>query len=279
MLTLSDTTKEMLREMTAGGRIPQSVIIESSEKQERDNAAIYLACAAVCREESRPCLSCDQCRKALEKAHPDITIPLPSKKLKTNIISLKELRDEYLSQASIKPNESDTKVYLFFDADTLLREDSQNTLLKLIEEPPQSMLFVFAVQNAENLLATVRSRSRILSLMRQDTVDENIDEIARDVAKALISLHEYDLMLAMSYLNKDNIAAVLTQVSEYLRLALHEDNTDDTAKALARACPKKRIIRLIEATADAVEQSYTNIGTDLLITWLCAQYRRISWQK
>lgn len=283
MLTLREPTKETLRSVISGGRIPHTVIIECDDKDERDNAALYLACAAVCREHESPCLCCDQCRKAMDRAHPDIIIPLPSKKLKSNIISLKDLRDEYLSQASIKPNESDTKVYIFFDADTLLREDSQNTLLKLIEEPPQSMLFVFAVSSAESMLMTVRSRARIITLERQDTVDESDNDIARSIAEGLISLHEYDLMLAMNDITKDNIMGVLARVGESLRLALNMlsgvPTQDSTAIALSRTLDRRRLIALIETTADAVDKSYTNIGTDLLVTWLCAQYRRISWQK
>lgn len=283
MLALREDSKKRLDEMISGGRMPHTVMIESDDRDERDRAALYLACAAVCRDAHRPCLCCDQCRKALERAHPDIIIPVRSKNLKTPIISLKDLREEYLSQASIKPNESDTKVYLFFDADTLLREDAQNTLLKLIEDPPQSMLFVFAVEDASVMLQTVRSRARILSLPRTAEVDDGIDEVAREIVRGIVSLHEYDLMLALNDITKDSFVEVLTRLTEYLRLALGHLSgviTDDTtALLLARKISRTRLIALCEATVEAAQQSTTNIGTDLLITHLCAQYRRISWQK
>ena len=130
-ISLKNENKKIILDLVHSRRIPHTVIIEGDSKEERDNAALLLAAAAVCTSDDKPCLSCNQCKKALEGQHPDMIVPQPSKKLKSGIISLQELRDNYLSQASIKPNEANTKIYLFTDADRLLREDSQNTLLKI----------------------------------------------------------------------------------------------------------------------------------------------------
>lgn len=283
MTELSQETRRALDMLIHSGRLPHTVIIEGDERAQRDAAVMYLTCAAVCREKDAPCMRCDQCRKALDRAHPDIIIPLPSKKTKTNIIPLQELRDEYLSQASIVPNESDTKVYLFFDADSTLREDAQNTLLKLIEEPPQSMLFLFSVERAENLLATVRSRAHTLTLSSSAQPDENVADIAQDIAQGLVSLHEYELMLALFYITKENLVPVLTEVRDVLRRCLlHLSGVlsdDSVVRTLTRRLTRERLLQLIDVTGTAIEKSQTNIGTDLLITWLCTQYRRIAWQK
>ena len=283
-ISLRKENEEMIRALVRSGRRPHTVIIEGDSKEERDGAALLLAASAVCTASDKPCLVCNPCRKILDGQHPDMIIPAPSKRLKSGIISLSELRDEYLSQVSIKPNEADTKIYLFRDADRLLREDSQNTLLKIIEEPPQSILFIFTVEKAKALLPTVRSRAHILTLSRADTVDEESDEIAAAITDGVVNLYEYDLLLALSSLTKkEQIEPALTAFTEKLRLALGFLSgvmTDDPcARKLARKLSREKLIALIEVTLTTITKLKTNVNLQLLMTWLCTQYRRITWQK
>lgn len=44
----------------------------------------------------------------------------------------------------------------------LLSENAQNAFLKLLEEPPESVVFILSVNRAESLLSTIRSRCRIV---------------------------------------------------------------------------------------------------------------------
>ena len=283
-ISLRKENEEMIRTLVRSGRRPHTVIIEGDSKEERDGAALMLAASAVCTSPDKPCLSCNPCRKVLEGQHPDLIIPAPSKRLKSGIISLSELRDEYLSQVSIKPNEADTKIYLFYDADRLLREDSQNTLLKIIEEPPQDILFIFTVEKAKALLSTVRSRAHILTLSRTEAVDEESDTIAEQIADGIVKLYEYDLLMTLSSLTKkEQIEAVLAAFTEKLRLALNFQSgvmTDDPcAKKLARKLNREKLIAVIEVTLSTIAKLKTNVNLQLLMTWLCTQYRRITWQK
>ena len=283
-ISLRKENEEMIRTLVRSGRRPHTVIIEGDSKEERNGAALMLAASAVCTSPDKPCLSCNPCRKVLEGQHPDLSIPAPSKRLKSGIISLSELRDEYLSQVSIKPNEADTKIYLFYDADRLLREDSQNTLLKIIEEPPQDILFIFTVEKAKALLSTVRSRAHILTLSRTEAVDEESDTIAEQIADGIVKLYEYDLLMTLSSLSKkEQIEAVLAAFTEKLRLALNFQSgvmTDDPcAKKLARKLNREKLIAVIEVTLSTIAKLKTNVNLQLLMTWLCTQYRRITWQK
>lgn len=283
-ISLTKENERIILDLARSSRLPHTIIIEGDSKPQRDSAALLLAASAVCTAQERPCLHCNQCRKVLEGQHPDMLIPQPSKKLKSGIISLQELRDGFLSQASIKPNEADTKIYLFTDADKLLREDSQNTLLKIIEEPPQSILFLFTVENAKAMLPTVRSRAHIITLARTRTTDVQSEEIAVSITDGVVALYEYDLLVTLSKLTKkEQIEAALTAFTEKLRLALSFQsgvNTDDpSAKKLSRKLDRTRMLALIEVTLSAIQKLKTNVNLQLLTTWLCTQYRRITWQK
>ena len=197
---LQQENEQAILRLIRSGRIPHTVIIEGDSKAERDSAAVLLAAGAVCTGDQPPCLSCRACRKVLEGAHPDMMIALPSKSSKTGILKLDELREKYVSQFSIKPNEAPLKIYIFPEADTMLREDSQNTLLKSIEEPPQNLLFIFTVRKASLMLPTVRSRAHLMILQRSFVPDDDTVRSAQSIIDGVTSLYEYDLLKSLSAL-------------------------------------------------------------------------------
>lgn len=283
-ISLQQDNENAVLELIRSDRLPHTIILEGGEKDERDSAALLLAAGAVCREENPPCLRCNPCRKVLDGIHPDVFRPEPSKNLKSGILSLKDLRDSYLSQMSVRPNEADCKVYLFSDADRLLREDSQNALLKTIEEPPQSLYFIFTVQSAKSLLLTVRSRAHIMALHREDVRDEDTEATADKLIDGVVSLYEYDLLHTLYTLSdKARLEETLCVFTEKLRQALSFYSgvmTDDpSVKKLTRKLDRRRVIALIEITNEAVNRLKTNVNIQLLTTWLSSQYRRITWQK
>lgn len=283
-IELQQDNEQAIIRLIRSGRIPHTVMIRGDSKAERDSAALLLAAGAVCRAGEPPCLHCNACRKILDGTHPDLMTAAPSKGSKTGILSLKDLREVYLSTASIKPNEAPLRLYIFPDADKLLREDSQNTLLKIIEEPPQNILFIFTVEKAELMLPTVRSRAHMITLRRAFTPDEATIKAADGIIDGITSLYEYDLLKSLSEIGDKAAAAnALALVTEKLRLALGRLSgipADDPAAAqLARKLDRGRVIKLIEMTHDATAKLKTNINQQLLLTWLCTQYRRITWQK
>lgn len=283
-ISLQRANEQMILELIHSARIPHTVIIEGGDSDERAHAAMLLAAGAICKEPSRPCLRCSACRKALEGHHPDLFIPEPSKNLKSGILSLKDLRDGYLSQMSVKPNEADCKVYLFLDADKLLREDAQNALLKTIEEPPQRLLFIFTAESAGHLLLTVRSRARILTLRHTQITDTESAQAAAELIDGIVSLYEYDLLRALSRLDdRERLTAALAALSEKLRMTLAFYSgiaaEDSDVKKLARKLDRARTIALIGLTRETLTRLKTNVNLQLLTTWLSSQYRRITWQK
>ena len=283
-IRLQKENEALVRELVGSGRIPHTIIIEGGDSEERVNAAVLLATGALCKEHDRPCLSCPACQKALKDAHPDFFIPKPTKGLKSGILSLKDLRDSYLAQMSVRPNEADIKVFLFRDADKLLREDAQNALLKTIEEPPQNLLFIFTTESAKSMLLTVRSRARVVTLRHTFSTDSDSEQAASSVIDGMISLYEYDMLKTLSsFKDKQSMTAALGVFVEKLRQALSFysglSTTDPEVKKLTRKLDRARILALIEVTDQAVRKLKTNINLQLLQTWLSSQYRRITWQK
>lgn len=262
-------------------RLPQSVIIEGESEEKREECAKYLCAYAVCKSEKKPCLSCNACKKAFDDIHPDIIIPKPEGK--TKIIPVKLLRDKYLPQAYLKPTEADIKIVIFNNADSILKDDTENTLLKIIEEPHSNLLFIFTCEKAHLLLQTIRSRSQIYKIPNENETSD-ISDTARNIAHGIVALYEDRLLVELSTLSqRDKFKSVMYDVSEILMKALSvscgQKCDDETANELATKLTKLKLLALIDATKDAVEKCERNINLKLLSTYVCTQYRRISWQR
>jgi DNA polymerase-3 subunit gamma/tau len=107
------------------------------------------------------------------------------------IDDIRELRDRVVLQ----PVEGRSKVYILDEAHQLTKE-AWNALLKLIEEPPPHLLFIFCTTELQKVLPTVRSRCQtfvfqrprlpdLLKLLRRVADGEGMD--VSDAALALIA--------------------------------------------------------------------------------------------
>ena len=105
-----------------------------------------------------------------------------------------DVRDRIIPEASRSPVESERKVVVLFEADRLkgTRNDSANTLLKTLEEPPPRTVMILVTAFPDELLETVRSRCQRIDLapLAEDVVRaalerEGVDEETARVAARL----------------------------------------------------------------------------------------------
>ncbi len=141
-------------------RIPHAILILGDSGTGKHTLAHFLAKAIVCGESEAPCSMCDNCRLAENRNHPDINIIAPDEDRK-NIV--KEQIDKLRNEAFIKPHKSFKRVFLIDKADTL-NTVSQNKLLKILEEPPEAVMFLLVAENKAAFLDTVISRCVVLNL-------------------------------------------------------------------------------------------------------------------
>ena len=109
----------------------------------------------------RPCGRCAPCRKVSSGVHPDVTvISGPGEGKPITVDQVRALR----SDAYIRPNEGERKIYLLEQADRM-NQSAQNAMLKLLEEGPAYAVFLLLAENGGGLLQTVRSRCEELDLV------------------------------------------------------------------------------------------------------------------
>ena len=278
-----ESIKKIIGTLDNNGRIPHAIVIESKDKNKALAAARFLSMYAVCISENKPCGVCAQCHKAEQAAHADIKYAYPEKKSKT--YSIDQIRD-ISKDAFIRPNEANAKIYIFEDADNRLSVIAQNSFLKLLEEPPQNVYFILLCENAKRLLATILSRCTLITLKSSTSVDETAVQNAKNIVNGILSSREYDLLLASNSLSdKDKsdktLAAVKLILRDGMAVLSGADAVFDAAlgKLLAARFTKGKLIEMIELTENAKIKITENININLLTTWLCGEYRRISWQR
>lgn len=122
----------------------------------RSNAALAFAAALVCK--TGGCGECGDCHSAQRGGHPDVEL------MRTEGLSIKvdEIR-ELLVRAAWAPSTSDFRVVIIEDADRLT-ESAANALLKSIEEPGSRTVWLLCAPTVTDVLPTIRSRCRVLSL-------------------------------------------------------------------------------------------------------------------
>ena len=242
-----DNIKQTFNTLDIQGRVPHAVVIESRDSEKAMNLAVFLSMYAVCTEPVKPCGHCEQCHKA----HADIKyVELPNDRKQNSIEQMREI----IGDSVIKPNEADAKVYIFPFADTRLSDIVQNSFLKLLEEPPQNVYFIMLCENSKKLLPTILSRSSVFRLKTKDVFSEDAVAGAKKIVKGILSTREYNLMQALYAL-------------------------EECAGELARRFTRAKLISMIELTENAKLKIPKHININLLTTWLCGEYRRISWQR
>ncbi len=278
-----ESTKELINTLDNNGRLPHAIIIESKDKEKSFELVRFLSMYAVCSSDNKPCNTCSQCIKASKKVHSDISYAYPEKKSKT--YSIEQIRD-IIADAHIRPNEANSKVYIFEEADNRLSVIAQNSFLKLLEEPPKNVYFFLLCENAQKFLITIRSRCNIVKLKSKENFNDLAISKGESIVKGILSTKEYDLMLALNALNdKDSYDEILSVVRLILRDGLAILSGGDSifnatlGRAVATQFTKRVIIELINVTENSKIKIKNNINTNLLTTWLCGEYRRISWQR
>lgn len=141
--------------MKREGRIAHAFLLTGERGVGKKTAADYIAMTLLCEKGGdAPCGECRHCRRILENTHPDVI--RPEKSGKKQIYNRETMRN-ICSDAYVKPNDCDSKVYIFTDCESV-EEGTQNLMLKLIEEPPDTAYFIFTAVSRSVFLPTILSR-------------------------------------------------------------------------------------------------------------------------
>lgn len=161
----------------ASGTSTHAYLFEGEKGLFTCETALYFAAALLCSGEGKiPCGVCDNCVQTASGNNPDIKRMSLSDITSKKSVGADDIRS-IISDVYTKPFKAAKKVYIIEDGDALTPQ-AQNAMLKILEEPPEYAIFIICVTNAELILPTVRSRSRIIRFSTQS--DEAIERYITD---------------------------------------------------------------------------------------------------
>ena len=152
---------EQLRRSAASGRSSHAYLFLGGAGAGKRLIANTFAKALQCEGEKRPCDSCKSCHAFNHGNHPDVIYFQPLKN--GNTYTIEDVREQLLETVDLKPFQYEKKIYIIEKADTL-NIQSQNALLKTLEEPPAHAVFLLLAERAEAFLPTILSRVVVMKI-------------------------------------------------------------------------------------------------------------------
>jgi DNA polymerase-3 subunit delta' len=143
----------------------------------RSNAAIAFAAALQCPRGG--CGECHECHTVLTGSHADVAL-VRTEKLSIGVAEVRDL----VRRAALTPMGDRWQILIVEDADRLT-EQACNALLKAIEEPNGRTVWMLCAPTVEDVLPTIRSRCRLVTLSTPTTEEVAAFLAGKGVAEPL----------------------------------------------------------------------------------------------
>lgn len=217
--------------------------------------------------------NCESCIKFEGKANPDYSEIYPDGKS----IKIEQIR-ELQRRISEKPIVSSKKVYIIDDAD-LMNEESQNCLLKTLEEPPLFAVIILIVSNESKILPTIKSRC--IKIKFNQLKDEELKEFIPTLDENELTLLDGSLAEIEKIEQKKSDFEELSNIVKKLKndslieiynsseiLYTKKDEIIDLLKYLNLILLKENIINGIEIVEKTKQKILANNNYEMSIDFL-----------
>jgi DNA polymerase III subunit delta' len=229
--------KSVLKKIGTSNRIPHALLLIGPAGSGALQLGLSFSQLILCKnnQNGEACLNCPNCTKVEKFIHPDVHYSFPTigaKEISTHFLSqwrsiltekeyfsyedwldklnaenkqgniTKEECNDIISKLSLKSFESDKKILIMWLPELLGKEG--NSLLKIIEEPPENTVFILVTEQPDKILNTIKSRTQILQFGGVD--DDDITKYLiqkdanEDTAKNISHLCEGNIVVANNLL-------------------------------------------------------------------------------
>ncbi len=191
-----DKAIETLQRAFISGRLANAYIFNGPEGIGKFKTALEWAKLLLCKapiienSSAESCGSCRACQLFEAGSHPDFNHVYKELKEFTEDgkgkappidLPISVIREFLIEKAFIKPTLSRGKVFVVSEAEKL-NASSQNSLLKILEEPPEYCRIILLCTCLDKLLPTTKSRSQIVQFtsITENRIIESLQEMGLD---------------------------------------------------------------------------------------------------
>lgn len=178
-------------------------------------------------------------RQVLEGTHPDVSV-LATDKVTIGIDQVRDL----IAVSEQMPSTAPWRIIIIEDVDRML-ERTTNVLLKEIEEPSEHCIWLLCAPSAQDVLPTIRSRTRIVNLavpqpsavaeylVRETRVEEKIARRAARLAEGHIGVAKLYATDERVMIDRDELVVGVLNLARASDAVLLAGTLIDNAKAQA----------------------------------------------
>ncbi|GAA7766463.1 MAG: DNA polymerase III subunit delta' [Burkholderiaceae bacterium] len=171
-------------------RLPHALLLHGQQGIGKRDLALHFAQGLLCESalpDGQPCNTCSACHWFGQGNHPDFTVVRPEaleagageaegdgessskKKAPSKIIRMEQVR-ALIEAVGVGTHRAGLRVVVVYPLDALQTEGA-NALLKTLEEPPPSTVFLLVTDRLDRVLPTILSRCRQFSMTRPTGAD------------------------------------------------------------------------------------------------------------
>jgi DNA polymerase-3 subunit delta' len=227
----------MLKKSLESKRVASAYLLHGPDGVGKNLAAREFAKALVCEKGGiDACDACSSCRRVDTGNHPDVHWYKPVGKAR--LVKIATVRD-MIEQTGLKPFEAPWKVFILLEADRM-RVESQNAVLKTLEEPPGQSALLLVSSNPAALLPTIVSRCQDIPFLPipRDELEDAIAEkwgLDKEKSRLVASLSAGSLGSAKRLLDRENLnrrQALLNLLKDPRQVSFHV--VQETAQAVEK---------------------------------------------
>ncbi len=219
--------KRAARHATGSGRLGRTLLVHGPAGGGKDAFIEDLLALLFCADpdrDRRPCNACRGCRDARSRVHQDLVVGSPEawREMRSTGESIVAAARRWLLEAR--------RIVLIDRADRA-NEQTQNALLKTLEEPTDRHVFILVADEPARLLPTIRSRSpplRVGPVARAELVAYLMDHrrLPADQADALARIANGLAGTALAYADNAELVAWRRRVQAELLSLLSRSRAD-----------------------------------------------------
>lgn len=269
----NNETKNYLQNTIKSKKIANSYMFIGNKGIGKKLFAREYAKNIMCLENGECNNKCSSCIKINANSNPDYYELIPENQ-KIKIDNIRQIQEKIAE----KPIISNKKIYVIDDAD-LMTEESQNCLLKTLEEPPEYAIIILIVSNESKILPTIKSRCIKINFnkLNKSELKQYLPTASNDIIELLDGSLEKVDTIEEKKKDYDELTRIVENLEKGNKLELmsnsdilynQKDNIMDLLNYMNIILFKKKMLNAVSIVEKTKQKILSNNNYEMCIDYL-----------